>query len=210
MEQNNKNQHIGNAGLPEDADDVASERSLIRLPDNDSHWMDEGTLRIQLSYKEAKLLAGKLVETPEIRTSIPSQLVLHDLLEAVLNNDQKLVDGGEGSAKLFDQLINTLVNHPSIDLICRKNARLAKEFSLAVEGPHIRYNIILARKMGFDDSAEGYESSYIEWLAEVTRLNIFTVECEKGWFDCAEQAGFNVSKLSKDFIEGFCSAIRTG
>lgn len=194
---------VSDRGHDEDNDDSNEKENLISIPDYDEYWWDENTLKIQLTRKEAEFLQGKMIERPELSYSISVQLFKYGLVEKALekNNNSRLVP--------FDILTELMLKHDQVDIECKKTLRLARDFSLAMEGPHIRLNILLARANGFDDSAEEYEDEYSTWLESASDKKVFEQDKEDAWLSLnVNGQQRNVKNYTRTFIRNWCEAIR--
>lgn len=185
--------------------DALKNRNLIDLPDNNHQWMDKNQLRIQLNYKEAEFLKGKLIETSGIELSVPTQLFkCHLVHKALAENTNKALQA-------IDVLTELMLSHDDVNAICKQRIQTANQFSLAMEGPHIRYNIILAKNNGFDDSVDKYEEAYAAWFEKANAKNLFKQGSDDKWLGIAA-GGIDQKRvfknITKDFIKKWCEALR--
>jgi hypothetical protein len=125
-------------------DDEGHNLVKVKIPSYDALWMDE--LSMELTHEEADFLYQYIMQSYHISDSVPSQLFKHDLIDTALEEEYS-------SLEALTVLLN---NEDEVSSVCRDTLKLANEFSLAMEGPHIRYNIILARKNGFVKSVDKY------------------------------------------------------
>lgn len=196
----------------EGSDDIQESYSNILLPSFDADWLSEKVLTIELTRKEAQLLSDRLVESQEIKHCVLSQTILHDLSDTVLSESQKVdaLSDDNKHAISFDRLAQTLQAQSKLSERCKDNLRIALQFSLAIEGPHLRYNIVLARKFGFDESAKKYEYKYSTWLENIESLNVLPLHCEQEWLAKVVEAGSSVNNKSQNFIINFFRSVREG
>ncbi len=188
------------SGLSEGSDDLdcMKGRPLVSLPDYLEAWKEEGTLNLQLSCKEAEFLKGRFVETPDIASSVPAQLFKHDLV------DNALLDNANSGNTAFDLLVDVLKTSDVVDLTCQSYLRVAQEFSLAMEGPHLRYNILLNKE--FTECVKKYEEEYGQWLEKVRRLNLFDEDSSSRWLEFASRdKRRSIKKSSQQFVRGCCA-----
>lgn len=191
--------------LDEGNDDFDSlkSRKLISIPPDQYGWMGEGKLSLQLSCSEAEFLKGKIVETPAIGQTVPAQIFKHGLIE------KALVENKENNIDSFDQLVETLTLHDEVDSDCKKHLKSAREFSLAMEGPHIRYNVILAEINNHSDSVERYKKYYDEWFNKVKSEDLFKQGCADEWLSVAFNDGQRtINPTSRTFIKSCCDALQ--
>ena len=180
----------------EDDKENFKQREVVHLPDIQKGWLKDDTLRIDLSRLEANFLVEQLIGTPAIANSIPSQLIKHDLLGKILQAPET------NSVIEFDYLAETLINDPNVDAQCKLNLKMAKEFSLAMEGPHIRYNILLAKNNNFDEQVEKYEQEYSEWKVKILEQKLFQNSGAERWLTQAQSNGAHrVSSKTESFIK---------
>jgi len=185
--------------------DAIKNKQLIDLPDLHDNWMTEGELNLNLTHKEAEFLRGKLIETSGIELTVPSQLFKSYLIKTALepNPNKALID--------IDILTELVLSHDQIDSTTKHRMDMANQFSLAMEGPHIRYNVVIAKNNGFFDSAEKYEDEYQQWLETVISKNVFRQDSDKEWLETAS-VSFDKHREFKgptrSFVRKWCEAIR--
>lgn len=183
--------------------DVLKDKNLIVLPDDNSGWIEDGEFGIELSHKEAEFLKGKMTETAGLEFSVPAQLFKYHL------SDKALMESADTELNRFDVLTKVLLSHDDVDDKCKQYIKLAHQFSLAMEGPHIRYNILLAKNNGYDDCVKEYEHDYSTWLDVIKDENIFTPGKADEWLAVAEiDQGRHIKSASKTFIRKWCEAIQ--
>lgn len=185
-----------------DDKDVSRRNSLCRIPDRDPNWMLLPNLDLSLSKKEAQFLKDKIAGAKGIANSVISQLLKTDLLDKVLAS----TDGIEELD--FDLLVEHVRLEKRIDDRCKLNLTKAQEFSLAMEGPHILYNILLARINQHDHQVELYEEEYQLWLADVLAKNLFAADNARSWIDHVVLSGSRVSPSARDFVIRFGQLIQ--
>jgi len=195
------------AMLDEGGDDTTKEINLVELANDDPDWMSEEVLNIALTHKEATLLHSCFIESPVIANSVPAQLLKHGLLLDLLDNDCKLV-GNNKQVESFDLLVESLCAGEKVDTPCKSTIKLAQEFSLAMEGAHIRYNIVLAEKHEYRDSVERYKLRYQEWFKKIQGLELFQSDCEEAWLEEVSSAGRAINEKPRTFIKNWCSLMR--
>jgi len=195
MDREDSHSVIDKVELEEGIDDKLEQHSLVRLPDRNPDWMEKGKLSLHLSRLEAAFLKGKLVETPAISHSVPAQLFKHDLLKNMLSKSPQnvLSRSPQTDVKTFDLLVEVLVTSDAVDQQCKDNIQLAQEFSLAMEGPHIRYNLLLAKHNNFDDKVKGYEDDYKQWKG------LFTHERVERWL-AIDNEKHRIKPKAKSFV----------
>jgi len=169
----------------------------VKIPSYEPLWMDE--LSMELTHKEADFLYQYIMQSYQIADSIPSQLMKHDLLNKALEEEYSSLD-----------VLNTLLNNENkISSVCRETLNLANEFSLAMEGPHIRYNIILARNNSFERSIEKYTREFTEWKAEVLGKNLFYEHSDDAWLSGAKREHTRAFKTrTSSFVKQWSELMR--
>lgn len=150
-------------------------KNKVEIPVYNQNWFEE--LDIELTSAEAEFLYLYIMQSSYIVNSIPSQIFKHDLLDLAL----------EEKYESLDALTMLITNSHKVSSDCKNTLKLANEFSHAMEGPHIRYNIILAKKNGFDAKAEKYTKEFYEWLNHVQQNHIFYPECAEMWINTAKK-----------------------
>ncbi|MFK5925903.1 MAG: DUF6361 family protein [Desulfuromusa sp.] len=191
------------SALSEGSDDLdcMKDRPLVSLPDFLETWKEEGTLNLQLTRNEAEFLKGRFVETPAIASSVPAQLFNHDLV------DTALLDNSNSGKTAFDLLVDVLKTSNVVDLTCQSYLKVAQEFSLAMEGPHLRYNILLNKK--FTECVKKYEEEYGQWLEKVRSLNLFDEVSSSKWLKVASDGKRrSIKNSTQKFVSECCSYYR--
>jgi len=184
-----------------DDHDSLKSRNLVCIPDLDNSWMDK--LRLELSHKESQLLKDKITGTAAISNTIPAQLFKHDLLSEVLNVNVN----ANSKTEAFDELTAILLKDV-VDESCKHYLKAAQEFSLAMEGPHIRYNIQLAKNNDYTHCVDEYQDAYEEWQEKVKTQNLFNSGCADKWLNIAANNGQrNINPVSKKFIQDCCEIL---
>lgn len=195
------------AELDEGSDDADALKNanLVRLPDRNQSWMTVEVLNLALSKKEAEFLKEILIATPAITHTVPAQLFKHGITAKAL----EIV--GAGNVESIELLTEMLVNNNKVDQQCRNAIQLANEFSLAMEGPHIRYNVLLAKRNGFDSRLKQYEDMYSQWKDKVSKLTLFKPRCAESWLYCDNVAFTHLkeSKASK-FVRDISTIMQNG
>ena len=178
-------------------DDENHSVEKVKIPSYEPLWMDE--LSMELTHEEADFLYQYIMQSYQIADSIPSQLMKHDLLNEALEEEYSSLD-----------VLNTLLtNEKKISSVCREILNLANEFSLAMEGPHIRYNIILARNNGFERSIEKYTREFSEWKAEVLGKNLFYEHSDDAWLSGAKREHTRAFKTrTSSFVKQWSKLMR--
>ncbi len=180
-------------------DDEGHPAVQVKIPSYDPIWMDD--LSMQLSYEEADFLYQYIMQSYRISESIPTQLMKHDLMDKALEEEYSSLEA----------LTALLTSEKSISGICRETLKLANEFSLAMEGPHIRYNIILARKNGFEGSVAKYTEAFVKWKEEVSGKNLFYEHAEDAWLSTAKREHIRPFKArTTSFIKHWSELMRQG
>lgn len=163
------------------ADDnhVLKTRGVVSLPgghSNDSNdWFSEKKLSIYLSLEEANFLKEIFSNKEAIANSVLAQLFKNNLVNKALSDigNEKVAD--------FDVLTDLLTTNSKVSEQCKKTIILANEFSLAMEGPHIRFNFLLARNNKNELKVEEYDQAFKDWKEDVTQKKLFKAGCAERW-----------------------------
>ncbi len=181
------------------ADDEGYNLVKVKIPSYDPLWIDE--LSMELTHEEADFLYQYIMQSYLISNSVPSQLFKHNLIDTALEEEYSSLE----------TLTVLLTNESEISSVCRDTLKLANEFSLAMEGPHIRYNIILARKNGFEKSVDKYTKEFEEWKAEVLDRNLFYEHSDDAWLSGAKREHTRAFKArTTSFIKLWSNLMRSG
>lgn len=167
--------------------------SLVGLPDKSIDWMEPDTLSLKLSKVEAEFLKGKFIETPQIQHSLLSQLFQHDLIDTVIG------------LQSFDDLAKRVLNDKNMSVECKKNTQLANEFSLAIEGAHIRYNILAARNNSANNAVATYEAEYDAWKKHADDLKLFSNDSANRWLSIfGDGTHRSLNSRTRRFVHDYC------
>jgi hypothetical protein len=185
------------AGHDEDDSDATSHGSIVHLDVFDSGWVNDASIR--LSESEARFLMDKLTHTPAIRNSVVSQFLIHGLAT-------ELVGDGVG-ALTFPELVAWVKGRPEVSQACRHNLELAEEFSDAIRGAHIRFNILIARKSGNTTLEAEREELFSQWLEHVRERNLFSASTVDDWLQAATSGGTRINVNAREFLRQWHEAI---
>ena len=188
----------------EDSDDIDAlkNKNIIQLPNQQAKWAID--LNINLTRKEAEFLKGKMSDAPEIGFSVSAQLFKCNLL------DEALKDNGNEEIQPIDVLTEVLMTYDQVHDECKRRIKLANEFSLAMEGPHILYNILLAKKAEINDRIDKYNTEYELWEGKVRNPSIFKQGCAEKWLELARWGNRRINIKTTNFIEEWCKAMQDG
>jgi len=185
------------AGHDEDDSDATSHRSIVHLDVFDSGWVNDAS--IHLSESEARFLIDKLTHTPAIRNSVVSQFLIHGLAT-------ELVGDGVGSLT-FPELVAWVKGRAEVSQACRHNLELAEEFSDAIRGAHIRFNILIARNSGNMALVSKREEDFSQWLAQARERNLFAASSADDWLQAATAGGARINVNAREFLRQWHEAI---
>ncbi len=191
--------HISSEQHDEGDDDDGHYRlkRSVELPDFNEDWLAD--LSIELTKNEAQFLVDYITFSTYIEDTIPSQLLKHDLLNRALEEEYSSIE----------TLALLLINENEVSPLCKETIKLANEFSLAMEGPHIRYNIILAQKNAFENSVEKYTQEFKEWRQKVKQKNLFDQRSDDIWLSAAKRDHVRQFKAkTTNFIKAWSKLIR--
>lgn len=184
-----------------DDKDVSRRHSFCRLPPGDvkhnSDWLESRNLDLKLNKAEAQFLKNKITGAKKTADSLISQILKSDLLEKILeaSDDIEKVD--------FDLLVKYVRKEKCIDESCKLTLIKAQEFSLAMEGPHILYNILVARTHQQDQHVELYEKEFQTWLRDVRAKKLFAADKVRSWIDHLALPETKIPPSARDFVINF-------
>jgi len=136
----------------------------------DENWFNN--LSLQLSYDEADLLKNRILTLPHLKHTVLNQIFEHNLEQEVVK------ENADGSAKYdFPKLVAYLSNQVSVE--CKENLSRANEFSCALYGAHLRFNILIAESAGNKDLKDAYEKQFTDWRENYQ--TIFQPESPDKW-----------------------------
>lgn len=196
----------------QDDTDVHQSHSAIALPDQNEHWQAEDQLSITLSRKEATFLKEKIACTAEIEHSVPAQILRNGGMLKLLRADAEDKMTETATTLDFDGLTSVLLRQHKISPLCRQRVRHAQSFSLAMEGPHLRFNILLAMINQAAEQVEKLEQEFQVWLAMVQQQNLLHDNCVADWFCVLDgsrikQISASISKASRVAVCASVSSI---
>jgi hypothetical protein len=191
--------HSSAASLSEDDDqDAHSAPQYVHLDRYDPEWMKD--LSLKLTPSEAQFLAEKLTHNHALQDSVVSQILIHDIGAGLLGEDRKLYES-------FPALCQTLMTNDALSIRCKYRLQLANQFSEALAGAHIRYNIVLAQNAKNMRLVEEREQQYQEWLAEAQQNKSIYPDCANIWLQCAGEEGARINSSSQSFVRQWCTAV---
>jgi hypothetical protein len=171
----------------------------VELPDLNENWMSD--LSLDLSKKEAQFLVDYITLSTDINDAVASQLLKYGLLDTALEDEYNSLE----------TLTLLLINEDEVSSLCKDTIKLANEFSLAMEGPHIRYNIVLAQKNGFENSVEKYIQEFKVWREKVRQIDLFYQQSDDIWLSAAKRDHTRPFKpKTTNFIKAWSKLIREG
>ena len=184
-------------GHEEDDSDALSHRSVVHLDVFESGWMND--VSIHLSQSEAQFLIDKLTHTTAIRNSVVSQFLIHSLAEELVGNS--------GEALTFPELVAWVKGRADVSAPCRHALELAEEFSDAIRGAHIRFNILIARNSGNAALKAEREELFSEWLEQARERNLFSASSVDDWLQAATAGGARINLNACEFLRQWHEAI---
>jgi hypothetical protein len=196
----------------EDDNNPSSEiHSLIDKEAYNYNWLED--VRVPLSKDEAQYLKNKIQRSPLIRNSVPSQILINGLLSDVVEMNAKLENSDWRVNALYEWLKTTEVSDE-----CKRILASSLDFSLVMEGAHIRYNVLIAKQMQDSELSrkieflEQNEQDFKQWKYDIqsNKENLFSEVNINNWFDILETHGRNINKSAREFIQEWCSKIRNG
>jgi hypothetical protein len=187
-------------GHEEDDTDAMSHRSIVHLDVFDPEWMPD--VSIHLSESEAQFLMDKLTHTSAIHNSVFSQFLMHGLAKELVE---------EGLSNLtFPELVTWVRGRSEVSLACRQNLELADEFSEAIRGAHIRFNILIAEKSRNSALVAEREERFSEWLERARERKLFSASSVDDWLQAATSGGARINLNAREFLRQWHDAIYQG
>lgn len=200
IEENASHTEMELAEIAEGSDDTDAlhTHNTVCLPDKLNVWLSEDSLRLELSNKEAAFLKQKLIATPDLEDTVLTQLLRHDLAK-------KAIDIDSSNTNAFEVLVELLLKNSKVSQKCKNNIRLANEFSLAIEGAHIRYNILAAKNNSFYEKVDLYEEQYQQWSEKMKALDFFRIDRAGRWLSIfSNGSSHSLKDKSEKFVIRFC------
>ncbi|MDD3813132.1 MAG: DUF6361 family protein [Desulfocapsaceae bacterium] len=178
-----------------DDSDAMEQKKLVHIARTSHNWLAE--LDINLTKEEASFLRDKIRHSRNVQHSIPAQLFNALLLEEAL--DVKLTS--------FGALSDWLKSKSNVSDICRKQAILAQQFSLAMEGAHIRYNCLIAAKVRNVTRLNELNERYMKWHDLVMGVSLFHDDAATAWISAAQRENPKLKSRAESFVRSWCRAL---
>jgi len=180
----------------EDDSDALESCQLVHVDRDYREWREN--LSIDLTQSEAQFLILKIRHSAKLKDSVMAQILNQNLLAdvlAVTNSN-------------FSALEIWLLNQPKISDFCKERVHLASQFSQAIEGAHIRYNILVARNIQNEQLISERINEYNQWREQANVAKLFASGVHDKWLLAA---GDGPKHRFKDrtvmFIERWCNAM---
>ena len=177
-----------------DDSDAIEQIQTVHIPSGNGNWLEE--LSIHLSVLEAKFLRDKIRHATTIQHSIPAQLFNTGLLEDAL--DENL--------KTFAALSDWLHSKDEISIDCRRQSDLARKFSSIMKGAHLRFNCIIADRLGHEKRLGDLESSYQKWRDYVIGSQLFHDEILQELLAAVQRQNPKIHSRAVKFVKEWCLA----
>jgi len=183
----------------ENDDTVRQRRSVATVPGTSAHWRED--ICIELSRNEAEFLCDKIRYSEEVRDSVPAQIINAGLLD---NADIT-------QAPSFSALSARLVSHDvNVSSRCKDIALRARRFSDAVEGAHIRFNRVIAEKLGHAERTEVLDNDFAQWREQAHALGIFHEDALHEWTHLHPDNVLRLSLNTVKFLRDWNAAMLSG
>ncbi|MCK5605472.1 hypothetical protein KAR91_26505 [Candidatus Pacearchaeota archaeon] len=178
--------------------DALENKERVNIASNGNDWLSQ--LNINLTKEEAAFLKNKIRHSPYIQHSIPAQLFNSGLLADVLEN----------KLNSFVALSHWLTSNEKISEKCRNQTAIAQKFSMAMEGAHIRYNCLIARKMEHEKLLEKYEIEFSDWQDRFSGTSLFHSDAADIWISAARNQNPNIKSKAIVFVREWNKALLSG
>lgn len=177
------------AGGYEDEDDrQPSLRQRIQrngIPETD--WAENTTITLQP--QEADFLRHKFLHSRH-PDSVMTQIF------------QLGLESSAQQCQNFSTLVGYLTAQPALSERCRHLLTQAEAFSVALEGAHLRYNLLLQK-----DSECGWHKDFATWREQVAGLNLFRENQSERWLSCIHTG---INQTTRHFITQWCELMVAG
>lgn len=176
---------------------------LIDTPPDDEEWREDNEFSLKLTKSEAEFLREKITCVDDIQQSMLVQL----LQKKQIALEALALKTAPGKVS-FSDLTEMLSQNYAIHQKTRDIATLANDFSTAMEGPHIAFNIVYAGLVGAKHEEEQYLQQYQNWLEKVRYKALFQPGCTEIWIFGAKIEGNTGSVYA--FINQVTELVRMG
>lgn len=178
-------------------DDSVRRNGLIRRPPGYAEgWMDVVTL--PLTFAEAEFLKERIRLAVNQHDAASTQIVRHDLLSEI----------SEKNIENFAMFQEWLSRKSTISDMCRETAYQAQQFSLAMEGAHIRFNLLLGKAIGSDRLQSYSEDAFTEWKSRAKVRNVFSDGAPEAWLHASGSTG--IPARTRKFLGDWSEALLQG
>lgn len=178
----------GSAGYDDEDDRQPSLRQRIQrngIPDAD--WAEKATITLQP--QEAEFLRNKFLHGRH------PDSVMTQIFQLRLESDAQ-------KCQNFSTLVGYLTAQPALSEHCRYLLTQAEAFSVALEGAHLRYNLLLQ-----DDPDCGWHQDFTTWREQVAGLNLFQNNPSERWLGCLPTG---INHTNRHFITQWCELMAAG
>lgn len=178
--------------------DRRHDSEVRRPPGSKGPWRTGLTL--ELSLREADFLSERFRTAKGVQNSVAAQV-----LSAKLEN---CATAGEYSR--FSAFSAWAVSQPKLSETCRRRITLAQRFSDAIEGAHIVFNRLLARKLEDDKLSARCVSEFDAWRDRVALSRVFHATADQEWLDMPSSLGIIVNRRTSSFLQAWNEAMCRG
>lgn len=186
----------------DDEEKQSVSRGLIDTPPFTKGWLMAKEFSLKLTKSEAKFLREKIIRAENIEQSVLVQLLQNLTLGKLF-----ILKADLNKVRFAD--LTEMLNHNEVILQkTRDITTLANDFSIAMEGPHIAFNIVYASLVGAQDEEKQYHQQYQDWLEKVRDKALFQSGCAERWISGAKIEGNTGSVYG--FINQVTDLVRMG
>lgn len=172
------------------------EAEVRRPPASKGAWREGLTLK--LTKPEADFLFERFCTAKGLEHSVTAQLLSSGKTdEAIANEYVRFAQFSIWATRQDSPLSPT----------CRRHIANAQRFSDAIEGAHIIYNRLLAKKLEDDELRAKCEVEYYHWTERVKHSGVFHNKAPQVWLEAPCIMGMSVRQRTNSFLHDWNDAI---
>ncbi|MFM9428751.1 hypothetical protein RCH10_005228 [Variovorax sp. GrIS 2.14] len=185
-----------------EADDGADDadhrfETKVRRPPS-SHGPLRDTLTLDLNKKEAAFLETRIRDAKGLAHSVMAQLLSSGLAAGALS----------GETTRFGAFAQWAHGQKTLSAQSRETIAAADQFSRAVEGAHIVFNSLMARRFEITRLAKETRTRFRDWRADARAADLFHAEAPDVWLSAAVHGQLKVRGRTRDFLVAWNDAMR--
>ena len=157
-------------------------------------------LTLRLSKTDATFLSTQFKMARGHTDSVAAQLLSAGLVVPAISDERQR----------FVAFSVWAANQKAMSKRCRDRIATAQRFSLAVEGAHITFNRLLAKRLENDKLGALCKDEFLSWKTRAAQARVFHDDAPQEWLSTAVSETKSFKKLSVKFLHDWNSALCRG